>query len=262
MDPEFSNPNTSSDAIMPLEIVAGVAAQVDLKRDMEKHFRAAHWDNNQFLKWVLQIERETQARPIWSLRKVKLDPVIVIIEEQWTEVRRAADEVYHTFHQKCKELAENEKVKQITTQGKYNICDLAWREIVKLTHVVAQILKKESICNLDIGLCEFGQKRLEMWKLACHWYMLGAHCRMRKEALKNFEPILHALLLEAAAEGEAERIGGKTEKVLPPGAVSGADANMAMSQQRPAHDQSLYMFAAKMHLASVAELLFTPQELV
>ncbi len=84
----------------------------------------------------------------------------------------------------------------------------------------------------------------------------------RAEVLKYLKPILHALLLEAAAEGEAECISGKAEKVLPPGVVSGVDANMAMSQQRPAHDQPLYMFAAKMHLACMAELPFTPQALV
>ncbi len=73
--------------------------------------------------------------------------------------------------------------------------------------------------NLDIRLCEFAQKCLEMWKLACHWFMLGAHKGMCKVALKYFEPILHALLLEAVAEEDAEQIGRKADKVLPPGAV-------------------------------------------
>ncbi len=82
--------------------------------------------------------------------------------------------MYRAFHDSCKELAEKDKGKQIAAQGKYDICDLAWKEIIKLVHIIAQILKQEATCHPDIGLCEFANKRLEMWKLAVHCFMLGA----------------------------------------------------------------------------------------
>ncbi len=37
--------------------------------------------------------------------------------------------------------------------------------------------------------------------------------------------------METVAEEEAAKIGGKAEQVLAPGALTGADANMAMNQQ-------------------------------
>ncbi len=100
-----------SDAIMPIPIIGGIATQVEPKRDIRKHFRGEYWDRNQFLQWMMQIERETQARPIWRLGKITLDPSIVITDKQWAQIRRAADDIYRAFHDKCKELAEKDKGK-------------------------------------------------------------------------------------------------------------------------------------------------------
>ncbi len=76
----------------------------------------------------------------------------------------------------------------------------------------------------------------------------------RREVLNKLEPILHALVLETAAEGEVDKIGGKAEQVLAPGALTGADANMAMNQQWPGLSQPLFLFPTTMYSQRIPQL--------
>ncbi len=80
--------------------------------------------------------------------------------------------------------------------------------------------------------------------------------------LNKLESIMHALVMETAAEEEVAKIGGKAEQVLAPGALMGADANMAMNQQQPGPSQPLFLFPAMMHLQRILLLPKTVEELV
>ncbi|MCP4548402.1 MAG: hypothetical protein GY835_18240 [bacterium] len=80
--------------------------------------------------------------------------------------------------------------------------------------------------------------------------------------MEKLEAILHALGLETAAEGEAAKIGGKARKVLAPGALTGADANMAMNQQRPESNQPLFLFPATYHSQRIPLLPKMVEELI
>ncbi len=68
--------------------------------------------------------------------------------------------------------------------------------------------------------------------------------------------------LETAAGEEAQKIGGKAQQVLAPGALTGADANMAMNQQRPEPSQPLFLFLATMHSQRIPLLPKTVEELI
>ncbi len=173
------------DAIALWGILRGEATTVNINEDLVAGKRNVerHWFGQDFFLIALRIAQQEMQMPIWMCRKIMLDDRIRITEEQHTQIRRLADGVWRDFRSQCKTIAALKHTTVLTAMVSTSPNHICWDLILGISKEIAEMIRGEMAVVIGIGVFMFGLKRLEMWREAVYYLMVGTHRGSRSLAL-------------------------------------------------------------------------------